>query len=845
MKWIKFISSLIISYVLGFILNKGLSATNAIKEPSEKGIEFLKYDIPFIYTIDLNEMFLVFSLTIILFLIFNCYYSKSKASKQQLFILLIKSLWIESVIFSFIIGTLTNKILKDLKDDKVEFFECFPWVFIILFFSLVVFIAIIKDYFINIDLKEKYVNDLYPTRKRLLNIIDDYLDSLDRLSIVGDWGVGKTKLIENFFYGEYFSKKNSKKMFKEKYSMIYIDVSTFCENKKIIESLERQLQEILKDNKILGINEEFTKSFFVQEETFLGRIYNLFIPDYSLQKSRRILRVKINEFNKITNKFIVICLDNIERIDNKERITSLLSMFDEVLSKNIKIIYLYDEKHMRKIFKKDQHNFDEYIEKYAFNKIKVNSITVEEILKEDKRIQSYFIKLKNRMNETLRSLNILLINHDILYNIGENKENFLKLIEKKINEINYKLNNPRFLIYLKEFIVKEQRDIYERLEYKIINYFFRTITLESIEKMTLKELINPNIFEDPIISKEKMNILVERKLVEYMFLAEENFEFTELNLQEKKAIYKGLFLNQEKKQINLKKEYFKIVKNIKTKESISVYDILNINKIMSSTNKKYKREVKKILKKYGKNINIIIKSFIEIKELLKIEGIEFYSEKKEIKILKNIDVDDDQQKEMVVMSALKYYFIEKDFFDNLFQFDDKQNYKEKIKIKKAEDLFKILEKENKEEFIKKVKEILEKHKIHINKINQNKRGYTYEALSKKLDFIEKIFNMEVSDLEVVLNDTPVQLYILKAGNFLYYSEDLLNRIIIKEDSMEFDLHEMERSFVLKRNHIKKMKKKLEELEAEEEVITSSENIRKFKRIKNIILSELYRFEKNI
>ncbi len=842
MKWIKFISSLVISYVLGFTLNKGLSATNIVENSATEII--LNYNLPFIYTVRLNEIAIIISLTIVGFFIVCSYYEKSESSLEEIFKIMIKVLWSELFLFSFIIGTWTDNLLKKLEKDSF----CYIYDWNILFFSISVIIFLyicfnqnrIKDKF-----KVKKESDLYSSRKILLPIIDEYLESIESISIIGDWGIGKSKLIENFFHAE---KDKENKKYSDKYESIIIDVSSYSENKKIISVIQEELVKILMKHKIFKININFVEKVFVENNDFLKSIKNIFFCKDSLIESKEELNKKIKELYEKKEKRIVLCLDNLERLSDVDRIKNLLSIIDDLLGKEIKKIYLYDKKYMKNIFNKDQCNFDEYIEKYVFNEIKVNPITSEEILEENKRIRSHFIKLKNRMDETLRVLHILLTDHKILDNIGENKEIFSELMAKKINEINYKLSNPRFLIHLKEFIVKKEENIYERLEYKIINYFFQTVTLESIEKMTLKELIKPNIFEESIISKEKMNILVEKKLFEQMFLSEENFEFTELNLQEKKAIYTALFLNQKKKQINLKKEYFKIVKNLKMKENISVSDILNINKIMSLTDKKsrikYKREVKKILRKYGKNIDIII-NFNEIRNLLKIEGIEFYSEKKEIKILKSVYVDDNKQKEMVVMSALKYYFIEEDFFDNLFQFDNKQNYKEKVKIKEIEDLFKILNKENKEEFIKKVKEILEKHKIHINKINQNKRGYTYKALSKKIDFIEKIFNIEVSDLEVVLNDIPVQLYILKASQFLYYSEDLLNRIIIKEDSMEFDLHEMERSFVLKRNHIKKMKKKLEELEVEEEVITSFENIRKFKRIKNIILSELYRFEKNI
>ena len=61
---------------------------------------------------------------------------------------------------------------------------------------------------------------------------------------------------------------------------------------------------------------------------------------------------------------IVLCLDNIERINDLNRITLLLSGIDEQLihkindRKKFKVIYLYDKKYMEKIFSKESISFN-------------------------------------------------------------------------------------------------------------------------------------------------------------------------------------------------------------------------------------------------------------------------------------------------------------------------------------------------------------------------------------------------------------------------------------------------------------------------------------------------------
>ena len=102
MKWIKFISSLVISYVLGFTLNKGLSATNIVESSTTEVI--LNYNLPFIYTVRLNEIAIIISLTIVGFFIIFYYYEKSESSLEEIFKIMIKVLWSELFLFSFIIG---------------------------------------------------------------------------------------------------------------------------------------------------------------------------------------------------------------------------------------------------------------------------------------------------------------------------------------------------------------------------------------------------------------------------------------------------------------------------------------------------------------------------------------------------------------------------------------------------------------------------------------------------------------------------------------------------------------------------------------------------------------------
>lgn len=268
MKWIKFTSSLVISYVLGFTLSKGLSATNTLKYKNK----ILEHNLPFIYTVRLNEIAVIITLTIVGFFIVCSYYEKSESSLEEIFKIMIKVLWSELFLFSFIIGTWTDNLLKILEKDS--FYYIYDWNILFFSISVIMFLYIcFNQNRIKNKFNVKKESDLYSSRKILLPIIDEYLGSIESISIIGDWGIGKSKLIENFFHAE---KDKENKKYSDKYESIIIDVSSYSENKKIISVIQEELVKILMKHKIFKININFVEKVFVENNDFLKSIKKFF-----------------------------------------------------------------------------------------------------------------------------------------------------------------------------------------------------------------------------------------------------------------------------------------------------------------------------------------------------------------------------------------------------------------------------------------------------------------------------------------------------------------------------------------------------------------------------------------
>ncbi|MGL4801615.1 MAG: P-loop NTPase fold protein [Cetobacterium sp.] len=515
MKGIIFVFSLIFSYILGFTLNKGLSSTNVIKETSEEGIEFLKYDIPFMYTVRLNEIIIIILLTVLICAIYSFYYKESKSSLRQILKIMERIIWSELLLFSFIIGTWSDNLLKDKGENGFIYMsnpEILPVSIVIV---LLLFVYIWASYQTSKDnCKIEKKSDLYPSRKILLPIIDEYLGSIESISIIGDWGIGKSKLIENFFHTE--KDKNDKK-YSDKYESIIIDVSSYSENKKIISVIQEELVKILTKHKIFKININFVEKVFVENNDFLKSIKNIFFCKDSLIESKENLNEKIEELYTKNKKRIVLCLDNLERLSDVDRIINLLCITDDLLSGNIKKIYLYDKEYMNKIFDKKDIVFKEFMDKYSGVEIEVNKVEIKEI-KNVKETLNLTNDLNSDLNEkiNIKERKIEKISSEIsefpsALEIDELEKLNMEIKELKnlLSDINKKLSNPRYVEYLNSFVcnkgIKYDKKI--KFEYRLIvdvlkNYTFEgEIVKEFIDESTHKGKIKKEDFKS-LFNKE-------------------------------------------------------------------------------------------------------------------------------------------------------------------------------------------------------------------------------------------------------------------------------------------------------------------------------------------------------
>lgn len=457
---VKFIFSLICAYFLGNTLHQGLSAENML------GI--WRHEIPFVYTVGIIQMGEVYLITLSVFLSLYIYYVASLSSLEQIKKLMLKIIWGESIIFTFIFGTWNETDFKK-KLIKIDGDSLILSICMLITIGILIWIV---SFSINQDKNKE--SDLYPSRERVLRLLDFYLKTCKGVSVIGDWGIGKTKLIENFFYRNL---KEDLENIKNNYELIYMDVSSFSENKKIIETIEYEINKILKKYKILKLDEKLVEKLFEESNGTMKSLKNLIYKKANISDSKKMIAKKILELKEIKNKEIVICLDNIERISDMDRIINLLAIVDDLTPSNIIKMYVYDKNYMKKVF--NEIDFNDFIEKYSEVEVEVKEVDISEIV-EKANIELSLLE-GNTTNIELK-IELLKISFDLsqddyirIYNIDAEEEieneiqNVINENMKILDKARKKISNPRYIYQVLIFIKNNyfEYNILDKLEYKI------------------------------------------------------------------------------------------------------------------------------------------------------------------------------------------------------------------------------------------------------------------------------------------------------------------------------------------------------------------------------------------
>lgn len=735
---------------------------------------------PLVKLLNLNIYHLLLILVLIAFITFlykSYYFTDSESHKE---VLKIYRIFI-NLMFASIFFLLGNKTIISEQEVVFDIFIDSIGIGIILLLALILYF---------LPTKKNRNNDIpriYKSRESLLNILNEYLETMDSFSIIGDWGIGKTVLIKNFFY-------NSKYSFKNEYELIYIDSSIYSNNKNIIEKLQNEIDVLLEKYNIMKNKNTFTEEIFLETNTFIKNLYRLIFPLKSAYEIRESLEVK----TKFINKKVVLCLDNLERIGECSQIIKLFAIISELLPKNIKTMYVYDEKEMINIFDKESKDFVDYMSKYTFNKIEVKDVKIKEILDfhNNLDIQNTIKEMHDKIsNANLITKSVKLLKDKIPYQYYDGIDDFLENIRKDFkklqNSILEKLNNPRYIENLISYLKTENQNINiknlkYKCEYKLVRDFFQSMTLESMKVISYFSILDFKTFELALLGK-KENISdkklsfeqIEKLFFVFLFKVDLNGKSYKYIAEQNIYFEKFFYFYKNKENTSFHKD----IEDLEKDRNKNFIKILELRHIL---------EPKEFCKNVEENLiitedtNYIISTDDELRRLILLEGLDEISHL----ILPYVVIDKNgQYKNGSVKLECKDYLdilIKKYIFDsryilNLLQLNLPLENLRKYFEKPIGDFFTILTEYFKlkeenwlERLLEQLSLILEDNKEIIKELNN------YENTKRSIDTLERIGNLKTRIKE--LSSKKEKIDISDKIFSLRNKYQILNNIEIEENN---------------------------------------------------------------
>ena len=478
------------------------------------------YIFNYIYTNKTLHFLDWYYLVTILF-IFLWYYVVDKKSKKNILILY----GISTFLF-FLIKILNN--VQIFMSDINDFIKRINnWNTYLIFGTIGIYflILIVIKIFKKTESIEKTDEKLYKNREKDKEFILDFLTNNDNkniytLGIDSEYGTGKTFIVE----------KTIEELDYKKFEIIKIRCM-LLEKEEIYSYILKKIRKILSKNSI------FTVSFEKLSNTFLKTIDNKFFGGISELLSQNIIIDEIDYFKEVIEKLdktIILVFDDIDRVNDTEKIERILSFISDFSIKNIKILVLFNSQNLKNIDEKYNRN---YLEKYIPVTRKITNIPFIELLK--KEITSN--------------------------NLDEEDFKFLYIIEKK-----------DIYIYPKEY--QKMRDVFQ------FNYDFEILVKGKIKISSLE--FSPRMiknFIEEVSNFLKLNSewkIEKRLLIAYVFLKNLCYDKFYEKIENTSKSFVETFpikLNFESENIDLTLEDLDLLKNI----------VKNKSNILSNENKRY------------------------------------------------------------------------------------------------------------------------------------------------------------------------------------------------------------------------------------------------------------------
>lgn len=387
---------------------------------------------------------------------------------------------------------------------------------IIILFNIIID-TLVNKYVLNNNIKFK----LFRERKEDLKRIKEYLAKFNLIGVNGEWGSGKTYLIECL--------QNEKEM-QDKYEFINIYLLS-CNLDNLPQILINELEKVLVK---YGIYSRYSNSLrkILASNNFINSMFSsIFLDSNSFTASINGFK---NEIKKL-NKTIVIVFEDLDRINDANVIKKIFSISENLIGENIKVVYQYDQRNLENIDECFNRNYlDKYIP-YTINLTKISFYDIiNKVLKEYQNEYNYlkdndfnFLYIPVRLDWILREI----FNRNIEYKLNISNYSVRKVkhlldeIENTFeNEEIYRGNDLKRAVIIFYLIKHFDNDIYNK--FTLFKGLMETFVLEfNDKKYTINEIIYK--FKNNELNNEDIDNMLtfdsNRKVLGYLFMIEYRF----------------------------------------------------------------------------------------------------------------------------------------------------------------------------------------------------------------------------------------------------------------------------------------------------------------------------------
>lgn len=227
--------------------------------------------------------------------------------------------WYIQFIFFSIINSISLYLVRYLQK---KFFLILSIKILIVYYFILFCIILFKSVYYTSNINLENTEDLFVERKYDLERLLNYLNNFSIIGINGEWGSGKSFLIDHL--------KN--------FILIKIDLLS-CNIDEIQSVIINEIDKLLKKEGIFSPFSPKLKKIMQQGKLFEN--ISLFFIKNNISYSDAITGLRNNL--KSINKPVVIVYEDLDRVENSTVIKQILGISEKIAGNNIKILYQFSE----------------------------------------------------------------------------------------------------------------------------------------------------------------------------------------------------------------------------------------------------------------------------------------------------------------------------------------------------------------------------------------------------------------------------------------------------------------------------------------------------------------------